>query len=65
MNPEHYHLTPTAGGRLMMQGWWGSEKTACRQFSTWIGERGALPGTRIILTYMETGQTLLTWPERP
>ncbi|MFE9454184.1 hypothetical protein [Streptomyces sp. NPDC006739] len=47
----------------MVQGWWGSEETARRQFSTWINEQRTLPGARITLTDEETDQTLMTWPE--
>ncbi|MEU6597888.1 hypothetical protein [Streptomyces flaveolus] len=58
----HYHLTLAVDGRTMMHGWWSSESTARRQFRTWIGERGSMPGVRITLTDEEAGQTLEVWP---
>jgi hypothetical protein len=45
MPVERYHLTLTAGGRAVMQGWWASEATARRKFSGWIGEYGNLPAS--------------------
>ncbi|MFF4044981.1 hypothetical protein [Streptomyces sp. NPDC001816] len=65
VNSGRYHLTLTAAGRAMMHGWWGSETTARRQFSAWVGERGSLPGARITLTDEETGTVLTTWPADP
>ncbi|MGW2426040.1 hypothetical protein ACWC0C_43690 [Streptomyces sp. NPDC001709] len=65
LNPGRYHLTLTAAGTTMMHGWWGSETTARRQFSTWVGERGTIPGARITLTDEETGTQLVTWPTEP
>ncbi|MFF8432442.1 hypothetical protein ACF07Y_46490 [Streptomyces sp. NPDC016566] len=65
VNPGRYHLALTAAGRAMMHGWWGSETTARRQFSTWVGERGTMPGARITLTDEETGTVLMTWPAEP
>jgi hypothetical protein len=62
MDDERYHLTLTLDGRPAMQGWWGSEATARRQFKVWIGERGSMPGVRIVLVDEETGETLTSWP---
>jgi hypothetical protein len=45
-----------------MHGWWGSEATARRQFTTWIGEHGSMSGARITLVDEETGATLASWP---
>jgi hypothetical protein len=63
MDDERYHLTLTLAGRPALQGWWGSEATARRQFSTWIDERGSMPGVRITLVDTETGATLVSWPK--
>ncbi|MFF8432346.1 hypothetical protein ACF07Y_45965 [Streptomyces sp. NPDC016566] len=65
VNPARYHLTLTSAGRAMMHGWWGSETTARGQFSTWVGERGTMPGARITLTDEEPGTVLITWPDEP
>ncbi|MFF5019537.1 hypothetical protein [Streptomyces sp. NPDC001165] len=65
VNPGRYHLTLGDGDQLMMHGWWDSETTARRQFSTWVGERGTMPGARITLTDEETGTVLTTWPAEP
>jgi hypothetical protein len=63
MDDQRYHLALTLDGRPAMQGWWGSEKTARRQFSTWIDERGSMPGVRIVLVD-ELGQLVLaSWPD--
>ena len=58
-----YHLTLTLDGQPAMHGWWASEKTARRQFTAWIGERGR-PGARIVLIDEETGETLAAWPKK-
>jgi len=63
MDDQRYHLTLTLDGRPAMNGWWASEKTARRQFTTWIGERGSMPGVRIVLTDEATGERLTTWPD--
>jgi hypothetical protein len=63
MNPERYHLTLTSAGRMVMQGWWGSEAVARRQFTTWIGERGSMPDARITLVDEEAAVVLTTWPD--
>ncbi|MFF7881080.1 hypothetical protein ACH40F_07615 [Streptomyces sp. NPDC020794] len=63
MDDERYHLTLTLDGRPAMQGWWGSEATARRHYSAWIGERGSMPGVRIVLVDEETGEELTSWPD--
>jgi hypothetical protein len=63
MDDQRFHLTLTLDGRPAMQGWWGSEATARRQFKVWIGERGSMPGVRIVLVDEETGTVLTTWPD--
>ncbi|MGW2048516.1 hypothetical protein ACWCPF_25540 [Streptomyces sp. NPDC001858] len=62
MNANRYHLTLTANGRPVMQGWWASEATARAQCTVWIGSWGSLPGARIALVDEEAGETLTTWP---
>lgn len=62
MNPGRYHLLLALDGRPAMHGWWDSEATARQQFVGWIGERGSMPGVRIVLVDEETGATLTTWP---
>ncbi|MFJ9101263.1 hypothetical protein ACIRJM_22680 [Streptomyces sp. NPDC102405] len=63
MNPDRYHLTLMSDGRPVMQGWWGSEAVARRQFKVWIGERGSMPDARITLVDEETGEVLTMWPD--
>ncbi|MFD4977860.1 hypothetical protein [Streptomyces sp. NPDC058424] len=46
-----------------MQGWWGSEATARRKFSSWVGEYGTMSGARITLIDEGQGQTVTTWPD--
>jgi hypothetical protein len=60
---DRYHLLLTLDGAPAMHGWWSREKTARRQFSSWVGERGEMPGVRITLVDEETAETLETWPE--
>lgn len=48
-----------------MHGWWGSETTARRKFTSWVGEYSTLPDARITLADEETGETLTTWPDGP
>jgi hypothetical protein len=60
---ERYHLTLTLDGRPAMQGWWGSEATARRQFKVWIDERGSMPGVRITLVDEEEQRVLASWPD--
>jgi hypothetical protein len=59
---DRHHLTLTLDGEPAMQGWWASEATARRKFSSWIGERGSMPGVRITLVDEETGLLLESWP---
>ncbi|MEV5010286.1 hypothetical protein [Streptomyces sp. NPDC055692] len=59
---QRFYLTVTAAGRLVMQGWWGSETTASRKFSSWVGEYGSMPGARITLTDEQQGSVLTSWP---
>jgi hypothetical protein len=60
-----YHLTLTVDGRPVMHGWWGTEETARRKFTRWIGEHGSMAGARITLVDEVTGATLTTWPDGP
>ncbi|MFJ9558454.1 hypothetical protein ACIRQQ_00220 [Streptomyces fuscichromogenes] len=57
------HLILAVDGRPMMHGWWAAEKTAREKFTSWVGERGAVPGARITLADDTTGQELMTWPQ--
>ncbi|WP_306192154.1 MULTISPECIES: hypothetical protein [unclassified Streptomyces] len=52
----------TASDCLVMQGWWESEETARRKFTSWVGEYGSMPGARITLTDEQQGSVLTTWP---
>ncbi|MFE4415113.1 hypothetical protein [Streptomyces sp. NPDC056821] len=45
-----------------MHGWSGSETTARRKFTSWVGEYGTLPAARITLVDEETGEELASWP---
>ncbi len=54
---HRFHLAVTASGRLVMQGWWESEETARRKFTSWVGEYGSMPGARITLTDEQRGHT--------
>jgi hypothetical protein len=63
MDDQRYHLALTLDGRPAMQGWWGSEKTARRLFKVWIGERGSMPGVRIILVDEQEQLVLASWPD--
>jgi hypothetical protein len=63
MDDQRYHLTLTLDGRPAMHGWWGSEETARRQYTTWIGERGSLPGARITLVDEQEQLVLTSWPD--
>ena len=60
---DRYHLTLSLDGEPAMQGWWSREATARRQFSSWVGERGSMPGVRIVLVDEEDGTELMTWPK--
>jgi hypothetical protein len=63
VDDQRYHLSLTLDGRPAMQGWWDSEKTARRQFTTWIGERGSMPGVRIVLVDELEQLVLASWPD--
>ncbi|MFE0512829.1 hypothetical protein [Streptomyces sp. NPDC058964] len=65
MDSQRYHLSLTCDGRPMMHGWWGDETTARRKWTSWIGKRGGVPGTRITLTDEEAGAALASWPDEP
>ncbi|MFI1165669.1 hypothetical protein ACH4UM_19145 [Streptomyces sp. NPDC020801] len=60
---QRFHLILTAGGRVLQRGWWGSEATARRKWSGWVGEYGNLRGAHVVLIGEETGDTLASWPE--
>jgi hypothetical protein len=60
---QRFHLTLACDGRSVMHGWWASEATARRRWTTWIGEHGSRPGASITLVDEETGETLTTWPD--
>ncbi|MFF4764251.1 hypothetical protein [Streptomyces sp. NPDC001292] len=59
---QRFHLIVTAAGHPVAQGWWGSETTARRKFSSWVGEYGSMPGARITLTDEQQGSVLMSWP---
>ncbi|MFI6032933.1 hypothetical protein ACIBBD_01885 [Streptomyces sp. NPDC051315] len=63
MSPSRFHLLLTSAGRPVQHGWWESEATARRKFSSWIGEYGNLPDARVTLTDEATGTLLTTWPD--
>jgi hypothetical protein len=60
-----YHLTLTSDGRTVMHGWWESEETARRKFTSWIGEHSGMADARVTLTDEVMGETLTTWPDKP
>lgn len=60
---ERYHLTLTLDGRQAMNGWWGSEATARRQFTRWIGEHGSVDGARVVLVDELEQLVLASWPD--
>ncbi|MER5875415.1 hypothetical protein ABT119_05740 [Streptomyces sp. NPDC001910] len=62
---DRYHLLLTLDGRPAMHGWWSEESTARRQFSSWVGERGDMPGVRIVLIDEDDGTVIHRWPEEP
>jgi hypothetical protein len=62
VNPERFHLTLTADGRPIANGWWASEETARRKFRSWVGDWGR-PGARVALTDEDEQQVLASWPD--
>jgi hypothetical protein len=63
MQPDRFHLALTVDGRPVMHGWWGSEATARRKFTSWIGEHSSMSGARVTLVDEEAGAVLTTWPD--
>lgn len=63
MNPERYHLSLTSAGRMVAQGWWGSETAARAKFAEWVGS--GVADARVTLVDDETGETLTEWPSEP
>lgn len=63
MTAGRYRVTVTTGGQPLIQGWWGSEATARRKFTAWVGEHGDRPGARVILIDEGSGRVLTEWPE--
>jgi hypothetical protein len=59
-----YHLLLTVGGRPVQHGWWDSEETARRKFTRWVGD-WSRPGTQVVLTNEESGETLADWAAEP
>jgi hypothetical protein len=57
-----YRVTVTIEGRPMLQGWWETEAVARAKFSSWVGEHGDRPGTRVTLTDEASGSVLTEWP---
>ncbi|MGW3175828.1 hypothetical protein [Streptomyces sp. NPDC001153] len=64
-SPGCYHLLLACEGRPLRHGWWGSEETARRKFSRWVGEYGSIPVVRVTLADEETGERLAVWPDDP
>ncbi|MFD1309904.1 hypothetical protein [Streptomyces kaempferi] len=58
-----YRLTLALDGQLSMSGWWDKRAVADRQFSSWVGERGSMPGVRIELVDTADDLVLETWPK--
>ncbi|MEU1497231.1 hypothetical protein [Streptomyces sp. NPDC005732] len=58
-----YRLTLTLAGQPAMHGWWDERPVADRQFSSWIGERGSVPGARIELVDTVDGTVIHSWPD--
>jgi hypothetical protein len=63
MDDQRYHLTLSLSGDPAMHGWWASEATARRLFKVWIGERGSMPGVRIVLVDEQEQRVLASWPD--
>ncbi|WP_121703327.1 hypothetical protein [Streptomyces sp. E5N298] len=63
MTAGRYRVTVTTDGESLIQGWWGSQATARRKFTSWIGEHGSRPGARVTLADEETDTVLTEWPD--
>jgi hypothetical protein len=61
---ERFHLTLTSADRPAAHGWWASEVTARRKFSSWVGSWGR-PGVNITLVDERYGTVLSSWPTAP
>jgi hypothetical protein len=59
-NPERFHLTLTLDGVRAIDGWWGSEANALRQFASLVGQYG--DKATISLEDTETGEEIASWP---
>ncbi|MGW9029134.1 hypothetical protein ACWGQ5_34395 [Streptomyces sp. NPDC055722] len=57
-----YRVTLSVEDQRVMNGWWDSEATARRKFTSTVGEYGR-DGARIVLVDTETDQELATWPK--
>lgn len=62
-DPERFHLAVSLDGRPVLDGWWGSEKTARKKWAEAVGEYGR-DGARITLVDTETGEKLAVWPDK-
>ncbi|MFF7147438.1 hypothetical protein ACFZAO_05115 [Streptomyces griseoaurantiacus] len=60
--PGRYHVTLTAEGRRVLDGWWNDEITARRKVRSLVGEQGR-DGVVVTLVDTVSGETLTTWPE--
>ncbi|MFG3136158.1 hypothetical protein ACGFZA_08030 [Streptomyces sp. NPDC048211] len=59
-------MTLSIGDQVMMRGWWDTVSTAERKYRGWIGGRGSVDGTRIVLTDEgDGGRILQSWPDTP
>ncbi|MFG3585159.1 hypothetical protein [Streptomyces sp. NPDC047990] len=57
-----YRLTLSLDSRPAMTGWWDDRPVADRQFSSWVGERGEMPGVRIELIDTADDRVIHRWP---
>lgn len=66
-DPQRFHLTVSATGRPVMQGWWSREATARDKFRDWIGAYGRMRGAHVALTEcVGADERLLeNWPGEP
>jgi len=60
--PGRFHVTLTAKGRRVLDGWWNDEATARRKLLSLVGEQGR-DGVTVTLVDAVSGETLTTWPE--